>query len=88
MALTTKYGLSAGPQNPTQVDLDVFESLGFGAVKLLCGVHSPAAVAAYRNRGAFILQARIYYPEIAQGRSPQEFVNDRREAIRARCQHH
>lgn len=80
---TLKYGLIAGPHNPTQTDLDVFASLGFGAVKLLCGVHSPTAISAFRNSGAFILQARIHYPEVTQGRSPQQFVEDRRDAIGA-----
>ncbi len=83
MAITTKYGISAGPQDPAQADLDVFYSLGFGAIKLLCGLHSPDAVAAYRNVGAYILQAQIYYPEIAAGRTPEQFVNDRRNAIAA-----
>ena len=81
MTLTTKYGLIAGPTDPTPADLGVFSSLGFGAVKLLCGVHSPAAVSAFRDAGAFILQARVVYPEIANGRTPAQFVDDRRAAI-------
>lgn len=83
MSLTTKYGLVAGPQDPTSTDLDVFASLGFGAVQLLCGLHSPAAIGAYRDRGAFILQARIFYPPVAQGSTPAQFVNARRDAIAA-----
>ncbi|MBM4424775.1 MAG: hypothetical protein FJ030_15545, partial [Chloroflexi bacterium] len=83
MPFTSKYGLTLGPHDPTQTDLNVFASLGFGAVKLLCGAHAPSAVAAFRNVGAYVLQARIHYPEIAEGRSPEQFVNDRREAIAA-----
>jgi len=83
MSLTTKYGIIAGPQNPTQTDLDVFSSLGLGAIKLLCGVHSPAAIATYRDHGAFFLQARIVYPAIAQGRTAEQFVNDTKAAISA-----
>jgi murein DD-endopeptidase MepM/ murein hydrolase activator NlpD len=83
MPLTLKYGLTAGPQDPTQTDLDVFESLGFGAVGLMCGLHSPDTVKAYRKRSAYILQARIYYPQIVEGRTPEQFVNDRRDAIQA-----
>lgn len=83
MPLTTKYGLTLGPDTPTQTDLDVYSALGFGAVKFLCGVHSPNSVIAYRGAGAVILQARLYYPEIAEGRTPEQFVNDRRGAIAA-----
>jgi murein DD-endopeptidase MepM/ murein hydrolase activator NlpD len=83
MSLTTKYGILAGPQDPTQTDLNVFASLGFGAVKLMCGLHSPSAIAAYRDHGAYILQARIYYPQVAQGSTPAQFVNARRDAIAA-----
>ncbi len=83
MAITTKYGITIGPDTPTQTDLDVFYSLGFGAIKLLCGVHSPNTVTAFRGIGAVILQARIYYPEIADGRTPEQFVNARRDAIAA-----
>ncbi|HLB46230.1 MAG TPA: peptidoglycan DD-metalloendopeptidase family protein [Anaerolineales bacterium] len=83
MAITTKYGITIGPDTPTQTDLDVFYSLGFGAIKLLCGVHSPNTVTAFRGVGAVILQARIHYPEIADGRPPEQFVNDRRDAVAA-----
>src|SRR5574341_292480 len=83
MALTSKYGIVAGPQDPTITDLEIFYSLGLGAVQLLCGVHSPSSVEAYRNVGAYILQARIYYAEAAQGRTPEQFFNDRRDAIAA-----
>lgn len=83
MAITTKYGIIAGPQNPAQTDLEVFKALGLGAVKLLCGVHSPAVIDTYRKNGAFFLQARIYYPPIAQGRTPEQFVNDTKDAIAA-----
>jgi len=83
MAITTKYGITVGPDTPTQTDLDVFYSLGFGAIKLLCGVHSPNTVTAFRGVGAVILQARIHYPDIADGRTPEQFVNDRRDAIAA-----
>jgi len=83
MPLTLKYGVTIGPFATTANDLATYRSLGFGAVRLLCGVHPPQAIAAYRSVGAFILQARIVYPEIAEGRSPAQFVNERREAIAA-----
>lgn len=81
--ITLKYGVSFGPMQPTPGDLDAFRSLGFGAIKLLCGVHSPAAVPAFRDSGAYILQARVVYPQIATGRTAQQFVSDRGDAIGA-----
>ncbi len=83
MTLTTKYGLIAGPQDPAPADLDAYRSLGFGAIKLLCGVHSPSAIQSFRDAGAYILQARVVYPEAAAGRTPEQFVNDRRDMIAA-----
>ncbi len=83
MAITTKYGITIGPYATTVNDVNTFRSLGFGAVKLLCGVHNPAIIPAFRDAGAFILQARIVYPEVAEGRTPAQFVNDRRDQIAA-----
>lgn len=83
MAITIKHGIIAGPFDPAPADLDAFRALRFGAVKLACGVHSPVAVTAFRDAGAFILQARIDYPDIGAGRTPEQFVNGRRDAVAA-----
>ena len=81
--MNSKYGVLTGHSDPAPQELDLFRSLGLSAVKLLCGVHSPKAIESFRNVGAYVLQARIVYPEINNGRSPAQFVADRRNQIDA-----
>lgn len=81
--MNSKYGILTGPSDPAPQELDLFRSLGLGAVKLLCGIHSPKAIESFRNVGAYVLQARIVYPDINNGRTPAQFVADRRNQIEA-----